>query len=231
MFVETEVRESRAVWGTFEWSDFEPMFLERLAREDFTDATVLDLGTGNGRLALHLAPRAGRVVGIDMDEDALAAARDRARALRLSNITFVPADANTANYRLLVRSPLDYVVSNHFMSEGAVRAASVGLRSRGRFLFACHHRDQWMESGRAGRFSFGEDRMRELLSAAGLSLEFLGNERRIVGYANLDELATAHEALEHKFRADGRWAALVDRFGGGPVQLTWSTLVGVAAKP
>jgi len=229
--VETEVRESRATWGTFEWSDFEAMFLERLDREDFTGRTVLDLGTGTGRLALHLAPRAGRVVGIDTDEDALAAARDHARTLGISNTTFVPADADSANYRLLVRSPLDYVVANHFMSEGAIRATAVGLRPRGRFLFACHHRDQWIESGRVGRFSFAEDHMRQVLRAAGLSLEFLGIERRVIGYANLDELAAVHQGLGTKFRADGRWAALAERFGGGPIHLTWSTLVGVAPKP
>ena len=78
--MESELRESRATWGTFEWSDFEDMFIERLAREDFSDRTVLDLGTGTGRLALYLAPRAGRVVGIDTDEGVLAAARDRAHA-------------------------------------------------------------------------------------------------------------------------------------------------------
>ena len=229
--METEVRETRALWGTFAWSDFEAMFLERLEREDFTDATVLDLGTGKGRLALHLAPRTGRVVGIDTDEEALAAARDRARALEITNATFLAANADAANYRLLVRSPLDYVVANHFMSEGAIRATALGLRARGRFLFACHHRDQWIESGREGRFSFGEDRMRELLTVAGLKADFLGIERRIVTYATLDELAAAHPELETKFRADGRWDALSKRFGGGPVGLTWSTLVGVAAKP
>ena len=228
--METELRESRAAWGTFEWSDFEPMFVERLAREDFTDATVLDLGTGKGRLALYLAPRAGRVVGIDTDGDALAAARDQARSLRISNATFVPADADSANYRLLVRSPIDCVVANHFMSDGAIRATANALRNRGRFLFACHHRDQWIESGRVGRFSFGEDRMRELLAGAGLSVEFLGIERRIIAYASMEGLAQAHPELETKFRGDGRWEALEDRFGGGNVQLTWSTLVGVAAK-
>jgi len=229
--VETEVRESRLTWGAFEWSDFEAMFLERLEMEDFTDATILDLGTGKGRLALHLAPRTGRVVGIDTDEDALAFARDQARALGISNATFLAANADAANYRLLVRSPLDYVVANHFMSEGAIRATSAGLHSKGRLLFACHHLDQWIESGRVGRFSFAEDRMRTLLTAASLSIEFLGIERRIVTYSGLHELASAHPELRTKFEADGRWGTLVDRFGGGPVQLTWSTVVGVAAKP
>ena len=228
--METELRESHAAWGTFEWSDFEAMFLERLDREDFAGRTVLDLGTGRGRLALFLAPRAGRLVGIDTDEDALSDARDQARARGISNVTFVPADADSANYRLFVRSPLDYVVANHFMSEGAIRATGVGLRNRGRFLFACVHRDHWIESGRVGRFSFAEDRMGDLLNDAGLSPEFLGVERRTIEYPSLQVMAAAHEGLEVKFRADGRWATLASRFGGGTVRLTWSTLVGVASK-
>src|SRR6267378_1384701 len=48
-----------------------PAFLTLLADEDLTGRTVLDVGTGRGRLALALAPRSGRVVGIDRDEVAL----------------------------------------------------------------------------------------------------------------------------------------------------------------
>lgn len=229
--MDAEVRESHATWGAFDWPEFEAMFHERLAREDFSDATILDLGTGSGRLAVYLAPRAGRVVGIDTDEDALVAARNAARELRLSNATFVPADADTANYRLLVRSPLDYVVANHFMSEGAIRETSKALRPHGRFLFACHHRDHWIETGRIGTFSFAEEGMRDLLTKFGLSVLFLGVERLVISYGSLDEVEEAHPELSTKFRGDGRWAALVDRFGDGPAELTWSTLVGVAVKP
>lgn len=230
MFVETELRDSRAAWGTFEWPDFEEMFLDRLKREDFSNATVMDLGTGKGRLALCLARHAGRVVGIDTDEDALTEARARAHELGRSNVTFLPADADTANYRLLARSPLDFVLANHFMSEGAVREASRGLRAGGRFLFACHHRDHWIESGREGHFSFGEDDMRDLLQSAGFAVEFLGIERLTVTYNDLHGIAVAHPELAMKFRSDGRWEALERRFGEGPAQLTWSTLVGVASK-
>ena len=228
--METEVRERRLIHGTFEWPDFEEMFAERLAAEDFSDATVLDLGTGKGRLALRLAPRAKIVVGIDIDETALAAARDRARALGISNVNFLPADAETANYRLLVRSPLDYVVANYFMSEPAIHTTAKGLRPGGKLLFACHHTDQWIESGRVGRFSFGEAQMRAVLAANGMAVEFLGVERVVVAYAGLAELAAAHPDLREKFGGDGRWGELARRFGGGPVQLTWATLVGVASK-
>src|SRR5229473_143503 len=45
-------------------------FLKLLADEDLTGRTVLDVGTGRGRLALALAPRSGRVVGIGLDAEA-----------------------------------------------------------------------------------------------------------------------------------------------------------------
>jgi len=228
--VETETRVRRATSGAFEWPEFEAMFEERLAAEDFSDATVLDLGTGEGRLALALAPLAGRVVGLDADQESLAAARDRARELGISNVTFVPADADAANYRLLTRSRIDYVVANHFMSEAVIGATAKALRPGGRFLFACHHRDQWIESGRVGRFSFTEDAMRDLLTRAGLTVIFLGVETFTVSYAGLAEIEEAHPELAAKFRADGRWATLTERFGDGPAELTWSTLVGVAQR-
>lgn len=228
--MDTEVRDARSSWGTFEWPEFEGMFLERLLGEDFSERTVLDLGTGSGRLALFLAPRAGRIVGIDTDDDALAAARKQAHELRISNATFIRADADSANYRLLIPHELDYVVANHFMSDAAIREASKGLRRGGRFLFACHHRDHWIESGRRGHFSFGEDEMRELLRDADFNIEFLGVDRLTVTYADLRELGASHPDLETKFRGDGRWQALERRFAAGPAELTWSTLVGVALK-
>ena len=59
---------------------------------------VLDLGCGTGDPALPLAqwvgPR-GRVLGVDNSEAMLAVARQRARILRLRNVTFRRGDMNT----------------------------------------------------------------------------------------------------------------------------------------
>ena len=228
--MDVEVREQRGRYGTFEWPDLEPMFTERLDREDFSDATVLDLGTGEGRLALLLAPRAQIVVGIDTDEESLAVARDRARKTSITNVTFLLADADSANYRLLVRSPIDDVVASHFMSEAAIRATAKALRSGGKFLFVAHHTDHWRETGHPSRFAFSEADMREILTANGFAVEFLGVDRTIVGYEGLQQLAEAHPTLHRRWKQRGRWDAFAAKVGDRPFELTWAGLVGVARK-
>lgn len=45
------------------------------------DATVLDAGCGTGRVAVELARRGARTIGVDRDADLLAAARSKAPAL------------------------------------------------------------------------------------------------------------------------------------------------------
>jgi len=226
--VEPEVRERSGAWGTIPWPEFPAMFEERLAAEDFAGRTVLDVGTGEGRLALHLAPRAKIVVGIDRDEEALAAAREAARAAGIANATFLAADADTANYRLLVRSPIDHVVASYFMSEACVRNTAKALRPGGRFLFACHHTDNWRETGQVGRFAFPPERMEAVLTANGFSVEFLGVDRTIIAYEGLDQLAEAHPMLRKRWGASGRWTDFAAKVGSRPFELTWATLVGVA---
>ena len=64
-----------------------------------TGMRVLDVGSGAGDvafLAAEMVGAGGEVVGVDIDGDALAAARERARSLGLHNGTFVEGDARTA---------------------------------------------------------------------------------------------------------------------------------------
>jgi SAM-dependent methyltransferase len=74
---------------------------ERLLREAGLEAgmRVLDVGSGVGDvafLAAELVGRHGSVVGIDIDGDALHAARQRAELLGLRNVTFVEGDLGSA---------------------------------------------------------------------------------------------------------------------------------------
>jgi SAM-dependent methyltransferase len=59
---------------------------------------VLDLGCGSGRRTLELARRGHRVLGVDPDERALAAARSAAKGERL-NVHFMKTDPREISYR------------------------------------------------------------------------------------------------------------------------------------
>ena len=49
---------------------------------------VIDVGCGDGRMALGCAPYASEVVGIDPDPDAIRSARAKARELGIANAQF-----------------------------------------------------------------------------------------------------------------------------------------------
>src|ERR1700704_5767956 len=59
---------------------------------------VLDLGCGDGRLALGVAPFATRVEGIDPDPEAIAAAKSNARKAGVRNVRFAAAAAQHLPY-------------------------------------------------------------------------------------------------------------------------------------
>jgi len=59
----------------------------------FGGKDVLDIGTGQGRLAFDVAPLARHIVGVDPSEDAVRAAREEAARLGLGNVEFRVGDA------------------------------------------------------------------------------------------------------------------------------------------
>ncbi len=59
---------------------------------------VLDLGCGDGRLALGVAPLAKSVDGIDPDPDAIAAAKRNARKAGVGNVRFAAGAAQHLPY-------------------------------------------------------------------------------------------------------------------------------------
>ncbi len=69
--------------------------LYRTAREmigDIDDAVVFDLYSGTGTIAQVLAPAAGRVIGVEIVEEAVEAAKENARQNGLTNCTFLAGD-------------------------------------------------------------------------------------------------------------------------------------------
>ena len=70
----------------------------RLARY-LEDKDVLDIGTGNGRLARLIAPMSRSVVGIDPDPEAIREAKRETRASGLRNVRFAVGPAQRLGVR------------------------------------------------------------------------------------------------------------------------------------
>lgn len=154
---------------------------------------VLDVGCGNGALALAIAPRVapeGSVVGLDLSGPMLATARQRAAGAGLPNVAFEQGDAQVA---ALAEASFDAAVSRFgvmFFDNPVAAFANVGraLRPGGRLVFACWQellRNEWIvvpsgaalafvpmpdlgEPGSPGPFAFADpDRVRSILTEAG----------------------------------------------------------------
>jgi ubiquinone/menaquinone biosynthesis C-methylase UbiE len=68
---------------------------------------VLDLGCGDGRLAIGVAPFSARVEGIDPDADAIADAKRNARKAGVRNVRFA---AGAAQHLLYPDAAFDVVI-------------------------------------------------------------------------------------------------------------------------
>ncbi len=205
-----------------------PALLTWLAAEPLTTGTILDVGTGSGRLALALAPRARRVLGLDVDAGALVEARRRARRAGAGNVLFVVADAEKADYRALGRP--DCVVSHLCMSDAIVERAAAGLSRGGVLAFAAFHVDQWRETGRVSRFGYDEERVRAVVAAAGFRVEKLEGERAVATFDSAEEALRAAERFRPKWESDGRWAGWEAFVAAGGRTLTESRLVVLARR-
>lgn len=87
-------------------------------------ATVLDLGSGAGDVAMLLAEMVGpkgRVIGLDLDYDAMQHARERAVVARFHNVSFVHSDF--AHYH--ADAPLDAIVGRLVLMYQADPAAAL----------------------------------------------------------------------------------------------------------
>jgi SAM-dependent methyltransferase len=209
-------------------SALSPTLLRWLDQEPLAGRTVLDVGTGAGPLALRLAPRARRVVGIDVDAGALVDAQREARRAGLANVVFVVADAEQADYRALARP--DAVVAHLCMSDAIMARAAAGLDPGGLFAFAAFHTDQWRETGRVSRFAYALDAGRAALESAGFRVERLELERTVSSFASAREALAGTAALRPRWEADGRWAAWERFVEAGGRTLTQSRLVALARR-
>lgn len=200
------------------WLDAEPL----------DGRALVDVGTGTGRLALHVAPRARRVLGIDTDAGALVEAQRQARRAGLANVLFVVADAERIDYRALGQP--DLAVAHLCMSDAIIARASAGLPPGGGLVFAAFHTDQWRETGSVSRFAYDPDRARRVLQDAGFRVERLEVEQEVARFASAAEALDRTAGLRARWETDGRWAFWERFIAEGGRTLTQSRLVVLARR-
>jgi SAM-dependent methyltransferase len=204
-----------------------PAFLELLEAEPLDELTVLDVGTGAGRLALALAPRARAVVGVDREARLIDEARKSAAAAGLTHLRFVVGDVEVEEY-----APFrpDMVVAHLCVSDAIAERAGRVLKQGGVFAFVALHTDQWKETGRPSRFAWGEVGAKRLLKRCGFAVETLAVEREVAEFETVEQGLAAAVALQEKWKQDGRWFRYVKFLEEGGRTLTRARLVVKARK-
>ncbi len=135
--------------------------------------SLLDLGTGTGRMLELFGPDIDRGLGLDLSLDMLGLARDRLESAGLRNCSVRQGDL----YDLpLANSSFDVVILHqvlHFLDDGgrAIREAARVLRPGGRLLvvdFAPHEQEFLREQFAHRRLGFAPDTVKQWIAAAGL---------------------------------------------------------------
>jgi ubiquinone/menaquinone biosynthesis C-methylase UbiE/DNA-binding transcriptional ArsR family regulator len=137
--------------------------------------SLLDLGTGTGRMLEVLGPELERGLGIDLSLDMLALARARLDRAGLRQCSVRQGDI----YDLaLPRDSFDIVIVHqvlHYLDDGAraIREAARVLRPQGRLLvidFAPHEHEFLREEHAHRRLGFAEETVSQWLEQAGLDV-------------------------------------------------------------
>lgn len=199
-------QESVAIWHDVECGSYSAdlELWDAMAAE--AGGTVLDLGCGTGRVALHLARRGHDVLGLDIDPDLIATLGQRGTGLPLRTILADARDFELDGQVELILAPMQTVQLLADSAERAecLRQVSAHLRPGGRFAAAILEEmpepddsppplpdvrevDGWVYSSLAVEAAVGDGeilirRLRQTVSPAG-ELAEEDNEVRITTFA------------------------------------------------
>lgn len=138
--------------------------------------TLLDIGTGTGRMAELFAPRAGRVVALDKSPEMLRLARARLQHLEADRLDIVQGDfavlplGDAAVDTVLFHQVLHYAQQPQVALAEAARVARPGARLA-IVDFAAHEREELRQQHQHARLGFSDEQMLDLLAGAGFAPE------------------------------------------------------------
>jgi SAM-dependent methyltransferase len=208
---------SAAIWHDVECGSYaaDLGLWEEMAGE--AGGPVLDLGCGTGRVALHLARRGHRVIGLDLDAELLASLAERGDGLRLETIAADAREFRLAERVALALAPMQVLQLLPGAADrlACLRCVSSHLQPGGRFAAAILEEmpepddsppplpdvrevDGWVYSSLAVEAAVGPGeirirRVRQTVSPAG-ELSEEDNEVRIETFAAAQLEAEAAEA-------------------------------------
>lgn len=138
--------------------------------------SLLDIGTGTGRMAELFAPRAAHVTGLDKSPEMLRLARARLQKFPAEQISLVQGEftalpfGDAAFDTVLFHQVLHYALEPEAVLAEAARVARPGSRIAV-VDFAAHDREELRERHAHARLGFSDEQMLALLSDAGLTPE------------------------------------------------------------
>ena len=144
------------------------------ALEDVALGALLDVGTGTGRIAELLAPRAGQVTAFDKSPEMLRIARARLQHLPTGSVDLVQGDftalpfADAAFDTVLFHQVLHYAQEPEAVLAEAARVARPGA-TIAVVDFAAHDREELRSQHAHARLGFSDEQMFGLLTEAGFA--------------------------------------------------------------
>lgn len=149
---------------------------EALARalDSSSLGSVLDIGTGTGRMAELFAPRSTHVTAFDKSPEMLRIARARLQNLPSDIVTLVQGDFSALPFAdqsfdtVLFHQVLHYAQAPELVLGEAARVARQG-GTVAIVDFAAHDREELREKHAHARLGFSDEQMLALLSAAGFA--------------------------------------------------------------
>jgi ubiquinone/menaquinone biosynthesis C-methylase UbiE len=89
----SNVAPSYDTWVETAFEDQYRAFKDRMANAVGPGDRVLEVGSGTGNIALHIAPNVASVVGVDISPEMVQVAREKASLMDLRNVEFQVGDA------------------------------------------------------------------------------------------------------------------------------------------